>query len=158
MRNSYSICAFALTAALAVAAVPAQAKPNLAGDWKLNVERSNFGEFPAPLSMTMKNTHEEPALKVLSKVTSGTGEESYDMTFRTDGGESVNMAGPTELKTRSNWEGGTLVMTTKGTFGDTEVTLVDKWDLAEDGRTLTIRRHWSSSRGEVDQKLVFEKQ
>jgi hypothetical protein len=156
--NSNSKWVLVLAVALGLAAAPAQAKPNLAGDWKLNVSRSDFGQFPPPSTMTMKNTHEEPVLKVLSKVTSDTGEETYDLTFRTDGAETVNMAGPTELKTTSNWEGDTLVMKTKGTFGDTEVTLVDKWDLTGDGNTLTLRRHWSSTRGEFDQKLVLEKQ
>jgi len=147
-----------LAAALGLTAMEAQAKPNLTGDWKLNVSRSEFGEFPAPASMTMKNTHEEPSLKVLSKAVSDAGEANYDLTFRTDGVETVNTVGPTEMKSVSSWEGETLVLKTKGTFGDTDVTLVDKWDLSDGGKTLTIRRHWSSSRGELDQKLVLEKQ
>lgn len=148
----------ALAAAFGLTAIEAQAKQNLSGDWKLNVSRSEFGEVPALASMTMKNSHEEPALKALSKVVSDAGEATYNLTFRTDGVETVNMAGPTELKTTSKWDGDVLVMSTKGTFGDTEVTLVDKWDLSDGGKTLTIRRHWSSSRGEFDQKLVLEKQ
>jgi hypothetical protein len=150
--------ALVLAFSFGLSAVPVDAKPNLSGDWKLNVSRSEFGEFPAPSSMTMKNSHEEPALKALSKVVSDAGEATYDLNFRTDGVETVNMAGPTELKTTSKWDGDVLVMNTKGTFGDTEVTLVDKWDLSDGGKTLTIRRHWSSSRGEFDQKLVLEKQ
>ena len=50
------------------------------------------------------------------------------------------------------------MVTSKGQFGDAEVTIKDKWDLSADGKTLTMSRHWSSSMGEMDQKMVLEKQ
>jgi hypothetical protein len=56
------------------------------------------------------------------------------------------------------WEGDTLLMETKGAFGDNAYTMKDKWSLSEDRKVLTILRHFSSGMGELDQKLVFEKQ
>jgi hypothetical protein len=46
----------------------------------------------------------------------------------------------------------------KGQFGDSEFTGQEKWTLSDDGKTLTITRHFKSSMGEDDHKLVFEKQ
>jgi hypothetical protein len=46
-------------AVLALAALPALAKPNFSGDWKLNASKSTFGQMPAPDSMTYKITHTE---------------------------------------------------------------------------------------------------
>lgn len=143
---------------LLLAAMTCQAKPNLAGEWKLNAERSDFGPLPALTSMVMKITHSEPDLKVLSKVISTRGEENYDLKFKTGGAETVNHDGPTEMKTTSDWDGETLLMKTRAIFQDADLTLVDRWDLSDEGRTLTIRRHISSSRGEIDQKMVLEKQ
>jgi hypothetical protein len=34
----------------------------------------------------------------------------------------------------------------------------DKWTLSPDGKALTINRHFASSMGELDQKIVLEKQ
>ena len=68
--------------------------------------------------MTMKNTHEEPSLKSAAKVSSDQGEMAYDLTFSTDGKETVNQVGQSEMKTTTVWEGDMLVMTTKAQFGD----------------------------------------
>ncbi len=37
------------------------------------------------------------------------------------------------------------------------MTISDKWVLAEDGKTLTIERKFSSSQGEMTQKIAMEK-
>jgi hypothetical protein len=34
----------------------------------------------------------------------------------------------------------------------------DKWTVSADGKVLTIARHFSSQMGELDQKLVLDKQ
>ena len=134
------------------------AKPNFAGDWKMNASRSDFGQFPAPSAMTQKVTHEEPSLKVASKMSTDNGDFEFESVYTTDGKECTNQFGPNPMKSTLKWDGDTLVIDTKGQFGDNEFTMQDKWDLADEGKTLTLRRHWSSSRGEMDQKINFEKQ
>ncbi len=136
----------------------AQAEVNFAGDWKLNVSKSDFGQFPAPSAMTQQNAHEEPSLKVAVKISTGNGDFDWESTYRTDGTETTNQFGPNQMKSRAAWEGGVLVINTKGSFGDTEATIVDRWTLSADGKTFTIQRGWKSSRGEMEQKLVLEKQ
>jgi hypothetical protein len=141
-----------------LAALPATAKPNFTGDWKLSSAKSDFGQFPAPSSMTQKATHDDPALKIAAKMVTDNGDFEFESTYSTDGKETTNTFGPSEMKSVAKWEGDTLTIETKGSFGDSEVTIQDKWELSADGKTITIRRHFASSQGEVDQKLVFEKQ
>jgi hypothetical protein len=143
---------------LGLAALPANAKPNFTGDWKLNSAKSDFGQFPAPSSMTQKATHEDPSLKVAVKLATDNGDFAFESTYSTDGKETTNTFGPNEMKSVSKWEDDTLSIQTKGVFGDSEVTIQDKWEISPDGKTMTIRRHFASSQGEVDQKLVLEKQ
>ncbi|NWF82509.1 MAG: hypothetical protein HXY18_01615 [Bryobacteraceae bacterium] len=147
-----------LLAFLLLAGGVAQPEVSFAGDWKLNTSKSDFGQFPAPAAMSHKNTHEEPSLKVAVKMSTDNGDFDWESAYKTDGTETTNQFGPNEMKSKAAWEGKVLVITTKASFGDTELTMVDKWSLSADGKTLTIQRHWTSSRGEMDQKLVLEKQ
>jgi hypothetical protein len=156
--NMFRRTALVLMACLGLAALAAQAKPNFTGDWKLSAAKSDFGQFPAPSSLTQKVVHEEPSLKVSAKVTTDNGDMNFDGIYKTDGAETTNQFGPNEMKSKAVWEGESLMVTSKGQFGDAEVTIKDQWDLSADGKTLTMSRHWSSSMGEMDQKMVLEKQ
>ena len=141
-----------------ILALAAFAKPNFAGDWKLNASKSEFGAFPAPSSLTQKIVHEEPSLKVSAKLSSDNGDMEFESAYTTDGKECTNQFGPNAIKSTVKWDGDTLVIDGKGQFGDNEVSIKDKWEISADGKVVTILRHWASSMGEMDQKLVFEKQ
>ncbi len=143
---------------LGLAALPAAAKPNFTGNWKLNTAKSDFGPFPAPSSMTQKATHDDPSLKVATKMATDNGDIEFESVYSTDGKETTNTFGPNAMKSVAKWDGDILSVQTKGQFGDNEVTIQDKWECSEDGKTMTIHRHFSSSQGETDQKLVLEKQ
>jgi hypothetical protein len=147
-----------LTLLAALAAVSLAAAPNFSGDWKMVPAKSEFGAFPAPSAMSQKVTHAEPSLKVSTRMATDNGDFDFDSAYTTDGKESTNQFGPNDMKSTVKWDADTLVIDTKGSFGDTELTIKDKWTLSEDGKTLTITRHFSSARGEVDQKVVLEKQ
>jgi hypothetical protein len=148
-------------ATLALIAVSAAfaAPPDLSGNWKLNASKSDFGQFPAPSSLTQKVTHAEPKLTVALSMKSDMGDFDATSNYTTDGKESTNQGfGGTEAKSTAKWEGDALVMETKGSFGDNAYTMKDKWTLSEDGKVLTIARHFSSGMGDLDQKIVLEKQ
>jgi hypothetical protein len=148
----------AVFAILMLAALPALAKANFSGDWKLNVSKSEFGQMPAPSSMVQKMTHDEPNLKVSVKQTSDMGEFAFDSSYTTDGKESTNTIMDNPSKSVVTWDGDTLLIETKGKFGDSEFKMNDKWTASADGKVLTINRHFASSFGEGDQKMVLEKQ
>jgi hypothetical protein len=143
---------------LAIAALPLLAKPNFAGNWKLNASKSDFGQMPAPDSMTQKIAHEDPNLTVAVKMSTEQGEMEFESKYTTDGKECTNQFGPNPVKSILKYDGETLLIETKGSFGDNPYTMTDKWALSEDGKVLTIQRHFKSDMGEGDQKLVLEKQ
>ena len=145
-------------AVVALAALPVLAKPNFSGDWKLNVSKSSFGQMPAPSGMTNKITHEDPKLTSHVKQSSERGDFEFDSTYTTDGKECSNDMFDNPVKSTLKWDGDTLLIDAKGKFGDNEFTMQDKWTLSDDGKTLTIIRHFKSSMGEDDHKLVLEKQ
>ncbi|WP_321471920.1 hypothetical protein [uncultured Paludibaculum sp.] len=136
----------------------AAAAPNFTGSWKLNTSKSDFGQMPPPNSMTQTVTHEEPKIKIAMKQSSDMGDFEYEREYTTDGKEYTNDMRGNPVKSVLKWDGDVLVITTKGKFGDNEFTAVDRWTLAADGKTVTINRHWTSDMGEMDNKLVLEKQ
>jgi hypothetical protein len=148
-----------LLAVLALAALPALAKPNFTGDWKLNTSKSAFGEMPAPDSMTYKITHADPKLSTTVKQSGQMGEFEMQASYTTDGKECSNQGfGGSTFKSVIKWDGDTLSAETKGQFGDNDFTMTQKWSLSADGKTLNIVQTFKSAMGEGEQKLVFDKQ
>ncbi len=154
---AYKRC-LVILAVLALAALPALAKPNFSGDWKLNLSKSSFGQMPAPTSMTNKITHDDPKLTSHVKQSGERGDFEFDSSYTTDGKECSNDMFGNPMKSTLKWDGDTLVIDAKGTFGDNDFTMQDKWTLSDDGKTLTIVRLFKSSMGEGEQTLIFEKQ
>ncbi|HYW47362.1 MAG TPA: hypothetical protein VE959_31125 [Bryobacteraceae bacterium] len=148
----------AILAVLSLAALSALAKPNFSGEWKLNTSKSEFGQMPAPNSMSSKITHEDPKLKNATKQSGGQGDFEFEANYTTDGKECTNDMFGNPMKSTLKWDGDTLEIDTKGQFGDNEFTMQDKWTLSADGKTLTMIRTFKSSMGEGQQKLVFDKQ
>jgi len=150
---------FPVFAVLALAALPALAKPNFSGDWKLNASKSTFGQMPAPDSMTVKIAHDEPKLNIGTKQSSQMGDFDQQAAYTTDGKECTNsgFAGST-TKSTAKWDGDVLTIETKGQFGDNEFTMSEKWNLAADGKTLTVARAIKSAMGEFTMTMVLEKQ
>jgi len=143
---------------LLLCAAMAQAKPNFSGDWKMNATKSDFGQMPAPTSMTQKVTHNDPNLKVVTTRASENGEFTNDAAYTTDGKECINKGRMGETKSTLKWDGDTLVIESKADFQGNAVTITNKWSLSEDGKTLTVNSHFASSMGEGDSKIVYEKQ
>jgi len=148
-----------ISLAVMAASIGFAATPDLTGNWKLNATKSDFGQFPAPSAMTQKISHAEPKLTVEINMTSDMGEFAFTSNYTTDGKECTNQGfGGSEAKSTAKWDGDTLVIDTKGSFGDNPYTMKDKWSLSEDGKVLTILRRFSSSMGDVDQKIILDKQ
>src|SRR4051812_48416750 len=141
----------------AFGASQAQAKPNFTGDWTLNATKSDFGPMPAPDKMTMKVDHKDPAMNVSQTQSGPQGEMSYDSKYSTDGTETTNTFGPMEAKSTAKWEGDVLVVNTKLNAQGTEISIVSRWALSEDGKTITQSAHLNSPQGEIDLKYVLDK-
>lgn len=143
----------------AAAAVSASgAKPNYSGTWKLNVSKSDFGPIPGPDSRTDMIEHNDPMLKVSTAQEGAQGKQEYTLNMTTDGKEATNTPGGLEVKSIGGWEANNLVMNIKLRVQDNDVAVKATWLLSEDGKTLTQNQHLSTAMGELDQKMVFEKQ
>ncbi|HUO28893.1 MAG TPA: hypothetical protein VMU80_06740 [Bryobacteraceae bacterium] len=157
-RQAGKLFSFALLV-LGFGLVQAQAKSDFSGTWKLDVSKSDLGPMPAPDSEIHKITHNDPDLKMNVAMTGGPqGDMNYDVSYTTDGKECVNKLGDNEFKSTLKWEGDDLTINTKGSFNGSDFTAQDRWTLSNDGKTMNVSRHFSSSMGDADMKLVFEKQ
>ncbi len=101
-------------AMMALAALPALAKPNFSGDWKLNTTKSTFGDIPGPDSMSYKVTHDDPKFTSHSKQSGQMGEIEMSTTCTTDSKEctSEGFQG-SPIKNVMKWDGDVLVVTGK---------------------------------------------
>jgi hypothetical protein len=134
------------------------AKPDYSGTWKLNVSKSDFGPLPAPDVRTDIIEHKDPLLKSATSQDGPTGKQEYTLAMTTDGKEATNNAGGMELKSTGGWEGNNLVVNTKLKLQDNDVAIKSVWLLSDGGKTLTQNSHIISPLGELDTKMVFDKQ
>ena len=160
---------FAAILVLAVSSLPLNAKPfgqetkpaatpNFTGNWKVNIEKSDFGPAPKPQSMSYKIDHRELSLKLIStRVDDGT-EDTVSLSLTTDGKESSNPVRGNEVKSKLKWEGAALWIESVTTVDGNTLGLKDKWVLSDDGKTLTWLRHYTTPDGEADATFVLEKQ
>ena len=144
--------------ASAPAVAASGAKPNYSGTWKLNVAKSDFGPIPGPDTRTDVIEHNDPMLKVSTSQDGAQGKQEYTLNMTTDGKEAINKPGGLEVKSIGGWEANNLVINVKLKFQDNDVEAKTTWLLSEDGKTMTQNQHLTTAMGELDQKMVFEKQ
>jgi hypothetical protein len=145
-------------AALAAIAMAAD-KPNFSGDWKLNAAKSDFGPVPAPTTYTRKVTHAEPSVTIEDTQT-GTplGDQHDTRTYTTDGKEISYQANGADVKGSLTWDGDAFEINSKASIQGTDIVIKDRITLGDDGKTLTDTAHVSTPQGDLEIKLVFDKQ
>ena len=148
---------FAAAFALVVCA-PAWGAPNFSGNWKLNAGKSNYGPIPVPDKFERKITHEEPTLKMTTTQAGQQGEFTTDMTYKTDGSESVNKVRNADVKSVAKWDGDALTVSSKREVQGMEITQNERWTLSSDGKVLTILNKINTPQGEFEITVVLDKQ
>lgn len=136
---------------------PAAGKPDFSGDWTLNAAKSDFGPMPAPEKMVRKIEHKDPDLKITTTTATPNGERTNESAYKTDGSESVNKSGQGEAKSVVKWEGSNLTFATKREIQGMTIEQNEKWTLSEDGKTLTVEGLLRAPQGELNLKMVMEK-
>jgi hypothetical protein len=145
-----------LAVALALGGAQSAAKPDFSGDWKMNAAKSDFGAVPAPSLITRKITHAEPALTIVEEQRSDLGDQLATRKYTTNGSPSVFNANGADVTTSATWDGTTLVVVSKvDVIG---LTYHDRMSLAADRKTLTSLVRVSSADGDLEMKVVFERQ
>jgi hypothetical protein len=141
---------------------------NFTGDWKLNEQKSELGQFGG-----------RGAAKALKVVTSDANSLSLERTSTNQNGENVVRKealtfdgkevetaggfGNSKRKASAKWsdDSQSIIISATTTFdrdGQTmEIKQKETWKLADNGQTLVIESNSSSSFGESTMKLVYEK-
>jgi hypothetical protein len=132
-------------------------KPDFSGTWKLNVGKSDFGPMPKPERVQYILEHKDPELIVKTTAVTQSGEVTNESKILTDGTEFTNDLRGQQVKGTAKWEGKTLVVTRKTNMQGTELVLVQRWTLADDGKSITQEVSITTAQGELKQKVVLDK-
>jgi hypothetical protein len=150
---------FALLAIAAVGVARAADKPNLSGNWKMDLANSDFGGGPAPDSLTRKIEHSEPSLIFTDEQTSALGTEKAIRKYTTDAKETTYEWMGGEVKSAAHWEQNTLMIVGKVDASGTDVTVNSTITISADGKTLTESDKILAAGNEIGAfKIVFVKQ
>jgi hypothetical protein len=133
-------------------------KPNFSGSWKLDTEKSDYGRIQPPQNYERTITHHDPDLKIVTTQTGPQGPITIELSYTTDGKESVNKIRGTDVKITAHWDKEALLVESKRTVQGAELKQDEKWTLSPDGRTLTIVNHFNSSQGPIVITIVLVKQ
>ncbi len=130
-------------------------RTNFSGRWRMVKDQSDFGAFHMPDIIVRVIDQHLQTMNVHTVQTTGAKTSSSDVSYFTDGSTTKNIINGRDAESKSFWDGPTLVIRTsmKDSKGDDEE-IVDRWDLSEDGNTLTTTSRISTPRGGVDMKLV----
>ena len=137
--------------------VCAQARPDLSGTWKQNMEKSTTKSSWLK-SYVNKIEQQDANLKVTTTMVSDRGERTFDHTFMIGKENNNKDKDGDEYTTNVKWDGNALVFETTEKEHDATLTSKEIWTLSDDGKTLTKTIHRSGPRGDSDQKYVLEKQ
>jgi hypothetical protein len=158
MRRFLALASFTVLTLPWSAPASAQDKPDLSGTWVMVAEKSDFGAMPAPTSRTDVIEHKGTSLVMKRKQSGGPmGEVESTLTYGIDGKEYQNKAGPNDVTSKLRWEGDVLVIesTVKTEQGD--ATVVDRYNLSADKKTLTQNRTISIQGQQLAQTIVLAK-
>lgn len=133
-------------------------RPNFTGDWKMNPDKSSFGQLPRPLEYERKIDHKDPLIRMTVRQIGQTGEQTVDLTLRTDGQETVNKSRTGEGKTKGKWVDGDLQLTTTREVEGGDAVTQETWSLSGDGKTLTSITQMRTPRGAFEVRMVLDKQ
>jgi hypothetical protein len=149
---------FTVVAAFAMTFMAAQARAasNFAGDWKLNLAKSDYGPAPAPEFMTRTIKQDDASIEYSTHQKGAQGEATTHIKYTLDGKPAQNTNPPS--KGSAKWDGDKLVVDSVRDFQGSDLTFHEVWSLSADGKILTINNHASVPQGEFDLVLVFDKQ
>ncbi|MEO8051235.1 MAG: hypothetical protein ABI833_12535 [Acidobacteriota bacterium] len=154
-----SLLLFATITVLMLAGVPVRAAtPNLSGEWKLNLAKSDYEKFPVPESVARKIEHNGSKLVLTTTQKGSQGEVTSKLVYTTDGKESVNEMAGGQSKGTAQWIGDVLIIESSREFQGVTLKQKEVWIVSPDNRTLTIDSHVTIPNGDFDVKQVFEKQ
>jgi hypothetical protein len=143
----------------------AAAKPNLTGEWKLNVAASDFGDVPPPIRQSEVVTQAGDEFAIAITMEREEMKQSYTLRFQAGGAEmplakgSFSEAAPFRiLGVKGEWRGTVLVVTERVSFQGAEGTVTSNYSVSADGKVLRKTTHVAMDAGTFDTKTVYDRQ
>jgi hypothetical protein len=131
-------------------------KPNLAGDWKMNLAKSNYGPFPAPISVTRNVNLTRSDLTIVDDQQGGEAEGKTNRKYTLDGKPSTFEINGASLVGTAVRDGDAIIVTTS--VESVGLSFKDRMSLSADGKELTSKVLISSSQGDAEVSVVFDRQ
>ncbi len=133
--------------------------PNFTGNWKMDSDRSDFGQIPKPATLVRKIEHEDPNVRIVTTFsTPANVDMTTDVKHTTDGKESVNTIRGSEVKSSMAWDGNSLELTSKRNFNGTELVTRERWTLTNNGKVLTVVNNTNGAQGPLTFTVVMNKE
>ncbi len=134
-------------------------RTDFSGRWRMVKDKSDFGGFAIPDLVVQVVDHHDPTLNVHTVETIGSKTTTADVSYFTDGSITNNVINGRAAESKAFWDGPALMIRTteKDSKGE-DVVIEDRWELSEDGQTLTRTSHITTPKGQVDMKLVSTKE
>jgi hypothetical protein len=144
--------------ALALASPIAFGATDFSGTWTLDPARSDLGAgaAKAPMQKVTIVIRQTPSTLAVERKA---GERTETATYKLDGSTSVNKApGGADIKSNTTWVGNALA--TKSSMATEGMTaqMSDVRSLADGGKTMIVEVTRQTPRGEVKQRLVYDRQ
>ena len=133
----------------------ADADREFAGTWIFDAERSETRALAAPPDGMVRIQHSGSVIKLIP-ITGGASGPTLHVT--TDQKSTKLKVGGSVLNSMAKWEGSALLINTIVSRADGNATVMERWRLSRDGKTLTIRRQIVDRRGESEATLVYERE
>lgn len=121
----------------------------------MDKEKSDFARATMPDMIIRVVDQRGVTMNVHTIQTTGTMTTTADVSYYTDGTESTNTVNGHTAVSKAFWDGPALMIRTtlKLTNGDDEL-VEDRWELSDDGQTLTTSSHVRTSKGGTELRLV----
>ena len=153
-RRNFALCVAG--ALLSVSAMAAD-KPDFSGEWKLNIDKSDFGPMPPPSSQTQKIDHKDPILKISTVQSGADGDSTVDASYTTDGKESKNSMRGMDAKSVAKWDGDALLIDTKLDYQGMDINFKMSMKMSADGKTINTKTKIATPQGDFDLTAILEK-
>jgi len=158
------IVAFLMTSFVTDAAAK---KAKFSGEWTLNKEKSNIGEYGEMMAVTKMIINQKgKKLEIEKHGTSMEGESyTYAEKYTLDGKECENIIfETTKKKSTANWSEDKKSLTITSTIwfefegNELEVKTIEILKFTEDGNSLSINQKASTDYGDLENTLVYDKE
>ncbi len=141
------------------------AKPNLTGEWKLNVAASDFGDVPPPTRQSEVVTQAGDEFAIAITIEREEMKQNYTLRFQAGGAEMPLAKGSFPegapfriLGVKGEWQGPVLLVTQRVSFQGAEGMVTAKYSLSADGKVLRKTTHVAMDVGAFDTKTVYDRQ